>query len=180
MEGCKLVRIMRSLYQQKAVKEYECEKCGRSISKGKQYYKIKRRYAPPRFRCLNCKPRPSELHTGYVADLMHISEELDDWLLKAEDKEILLAPIKEYIGWLENMKDEMEEKASNIEEYFPNSELAQNLYERAEYVNEALDLMEELRDTLTEKEGELEESGREEVEAKIEEIKSALEEAQVR
>jgi len=166
-----VVKVMVGLYRQRARKEYKCGKCRRTIHVGEEYYRISKRFWKG-FRCLDCKPRPSELHTGYVADLMSVCEDLDDWLSEGGAVEDLKAILEEHIATLEAISDEMEEKAGNIEEYFYGSELAENLYERAEYVREAIDLMQDLTDSL-------EELSREEIKPKIEDIKNALEEAQV-
>jgi len=165
-----VVKIMAGLYKQRARKEYKCGKCGRVIRAGEEYYRISKRYWKS-VRCIDCKPRPSELHTGYVADLMAVAEELDDWLVDGT-KEELESLLTEQVSILENIRDEMEEKANNIEEYFYGSELAENLYERAESTAEAIELMNDLQDNL-------EQLSKEEIEEKIEEIKDALEEAQV-
>jgi len=129
---------MAKLHTQVARKAYKCSKCGGDIKPGEKYYRIVAQFEPIRFRCRNCKPRQSELHSGYLADIYGIYEDLDDWENKYTDNlsleaiNELLAILSTDISILENMADEMEEKADNIEAYFTSSELADTLWNRAD------------------------------------------------
>jgi len=118
-----------------ASKEYKCEKCSSPIPKGQKYYKITIRFQPIRYRCLNCKPKESELATGLRADIVSIEEDLQEWENNYRDPsseglQKLIEILEDSIGTLEYVQSELDEKVENIQEYFPDSELASQLEER--------------------------------------------------
>jgi len=155
-----MVRIGVGLYKYKAAKRYRCHKCGRTIAKRETYYRIKKRFWPIVIRCSNCRPKRSELASGYRRDIITMEEELEEWMkehrdaLTLEAKEELINLLERLIDDAEIIKDELEEKAANIEEYFPYSDTAEMLWQRADYLESAIDLMNNLIDDLEDAQGE--------------------------
>jgi len=174
-----------SIKVQTARKEYSCKKCGTTIKKGEEYYRIIARYVPVEIRCINCKPKRSELATGYRADIICVEEALEEWDERVTELSIdslreLLDILEEHEGILEGIADELEEKADNIEDYFAHSELAERLRERADYIRESIDLMDDLADYVDDiiEEGEISDDVRANINSIISDIIGTLNEAE--
>ena len=135
----------------KARKEYKCGKCGATIHKGEEYYRIFQRFRKPIIRCKKCRPRPSELTTSdKLSRLYSASEDIEDKLKEAEPtKEFLqelLETLEFAISEAEEVGEEYNESADNMEEYFPNSPLVDEIRERADNCEEWLDELESAKD----------------------------------
>jgi len=174
---------MARLHTQTARKVHRCGKCGRDIKPGEAYFWYQKRYGPKQTRCLGCKPRQSELHSGYLADIYGTYEDLDDWEARYENNfsqegiEDLKSILDYNTSVLETMADELEEKADNIEEYFPSSEVADSLRERSDGAREAAREMEELQSFLDTTE-ELTEEVWDQITGFLESIRSSLMQAE--
>jgi len=148
---------MAKLKVQTARKEYKCGKCNKTIGKGDRYFKIVARFQPVKIRCSDCKPKRSELSSGLKADIIAIEEDFEDWESRYGDKPCAegLQELIEILEFgrdrLEDIRDELEEKQTNIEDYFPDSELAMNLQERAEACDEAINMIESLLSEIEDK-----------------------------
>jgi chromosome segregation ATPase len=124
--------------RQKARKEYKCGKCGAEISKGDEYYRIKKAFQRVRFRCKDHRPRPSELATsGKKATLLGIQETFQDLQINsAEDVQGAAQELESQADEAEGVADEYDESADNMEEYFSGSSQIDDIREKAENVRE--------------------------------------------
>jgi len=131
---------MPAVKQQKARKEYKCE-LGCIIQKGEQYYRIAQRWRPVRIRCLKHRPRPSELTTSdKLSRIYGAQEDLQDALkeptLSSAWLQDLAEAVESAMSAAEEVRDEYEDSASNMEEYFPDSEQVEEIREKSENCDE--------------------------------------------
>lgn len=130
---------MATLKKQKARKEYTCSKRGEVIKKGDEYYRFwLTRFLPLKILCLGCKPKPSEMTTSeFLSNLYAIDEDVQGWDI--EDMNDASSFIENIVEQLNNLRDETEEKLSNMPDqlqYSPNGELLQG---RVDSVQEMAD-----------------------------------------
>ena len=125
---------MAKLYKQKARKEYVCNKCGSTINKGDEYYKVEAMYQRTKIRCIHCKPERSELtgseYYSWLWDLQdHVAERYD---LRSEEGR------DELYSELENMRDELQDKLDNMPEQLQYASSGETLQERIDSIEDAL------------------------------------------
>jgi len=166
----------------KARKEYKCGKCGATIHKGEEYYRIFQRFRKPIIRCKKCRPRPSELTTSdKLSRLYGASEDVEDKLKEAEPtKEFLqelLETLEFAISEAEEVGEEYNESADNMEEYFPNAPQVDEMRERAEYCEEWRDELESAKDEVEALIDEWEEVSEEEKKSKFDDVIMTVESA---
>jgi len=133
--------MLPAVKQQKARKLYKCGKCGGEIKVGEDYYRIAQKWQPVRIRCVKCRPRPSELTTSdKLSRLYGAQENLQDILAKqtlsSEWLSELAEAVEDAMNTVEEVRDEYEESASNMEEYFPDSERVEEIREKSENCDE--------------------------------------------
>lgn len=135
----------------KARKNYKCER-GHQIKKGEPYSKICHAFAPVRYRCKNCYPKPSELTTSdKLSRLYGVQEDLADWESKKEHNLQNLSEILDTaINEVEEVGSDYSESANNMEEYFSGSQQVDDINEKAEYCEEWRSELESFKDTVDE------------------------------
>lgn len=117
----------------KSRKEWKCCKCGKPIKKGDPYYHFQFYKRPRNERCMDCRPRRSELiASDKISRVVAAQEEAMDGLMGSgqtvEDaKEIL----QEMANEVEEVGQEYQESADSIREYFENSDTADDCEEKA-------------------------------------------------
>lgn len=155
---------MAKLTRQKARKEYECCKCKKMILKGDIYQKIVERYREPKTVCQNCVVPRSEL-TG--------SEYLS-WLFDLQDNFEIESfdDIESLIENIEEQKDELEEKLSNIPEQFQDGEAATILQDRIDCLYDAICELEQI--DLEDFDEKTEEEKQNDLESKLEEAREII------
>jgi len=125
-------------------KPTKCEKCGREIAKGEKYIRRTQR-TNKRARCNDCgAPRPSEM-TGSetLSQAYSIQENLEGYT-DSETPLDIVGAIRDASNAVEELITEIDEKISNIEEYFPSGSPA------SERLQEHRDGLEEWQDELDE------------------------------
>lgn len=144
--------------RQKARKQYKCGAygCGKTIEKGEEYYRIKKKFQAPRFRCLEHRPKPSELATSdKIARLLAIQEGLAEIKLEtASHIEDVQNTLEEQADEADGVGEDYNQSADNMEEYFPNSSQVDEIREKAEaceaWAEELRNASSELEDHITE------------------------------
>lgn len=131
---------MAKCYSQKARKEYVCNKCGKPIHKGDQYFKIEAMYAKTKYRCCDCKPERSELtsseYLSWLYDLQdHVSERYD--LRSEEGKDELYSE-------LENMRDDLQGHLDDMPEQLQAVGSGEILSTRIDSLDSAMSTIEDL------------------------------------
>lgn len=163
-----------------------CEKCGTEIKKGDSYKWWKFRFGGKHVRCskTECVPRPSDLtqsaFLGTLADLQtngFTGDTIDD--LESERDNI--------VSELESLRDEQEEKKSNMPDSLQESATGELLQERYDALDEAVNELSGIDISLEDDEPEKEEDETDETfkerqekfeEAKQEKIESIKQELQ--
>lgn len=130
----------------KAMKDAgECGKCGEKLLKGSAYRWIKPRYGSRRVRCMKpeCRFRGSDLASNdTVSQALAAHENAEDALYALDEKADLddfACILTDLADELDNAKDEFQEKADNIRNYFPDSQQADDLEEKAGEVESFID-----------------------------------------
>lgn len=125
---------MAKAYKQKARKEYTCSKCGRTINKGEEYYKIEAMYSKTKYRCLDCKPERSELtESEYYKWLWDLQDHLEErYDLSTEEGK------NELYNELENVRDELQDKLDNMPEQLQYAPTGEMLQERIDAIDDAM------------------------------------------
>jgi len=125
--------------RRKARKEYVCSYpgCGHKIEKGEEYFYVSKRFQRPHHRCLQHRPRPSELATSDKLSRIYgareaIQDNLKGMKLSVSCFETLLSSLEDAVSTAEDVGCEYEESADNIEEYFPGTERVEEIREKAE------------------------------------------------
>lgn len=148
---------MATLTKQKARKEYLCSKCGTAILVGEEYYRFsKTRFQKPKIRCYRCKPTRVEMtNSDFMASIYAYEDEfLANISLDAYDSmEDLIEEAKMYI---EELRDEQEEKLDNLPENLREAPVGQLIQERYDALEEMLSNIDSIDyfedDTITEEE----------------------------
>lgn len=113
------------LRQQTARKMYHCGRCGKVIEPGEKYFRFAHFRQPKQYRCLEHRPRPSELESNdKLSSLYSIQESLTDDLNSFVQGNI---DVESLTSSLENAADEARtvgeqygESADNMESGWPN------------------------------------------------------------
>ena len=172
---------MATLKQQKARKEYKCDKCGNKIKKGEQYLRFSiSRFSPLKPICLNCRPKPSEMtQSDFLSQVYEIDERIEGMTIE-DDFE---SEIEEIKSELENLQSECEEKRDNMPEQLqdaPTGELLQGRYDSIDEMISELDGIdtecdeEAIKGDLEQEDDETEEAFDEKVQEAIEERKEEI------
>lgn len=167
---------MGALHTQKANKEYVCER-GCVIKKGDTYHKIAHKFQKVRVRCVNHRPKPSELATSdKVSRLLSVGEMIEDTLSMFEKRECevdsLISDLESGKEELESIAEEYEEGISNMPDNLQQSSRADEMQERADLIREWSDEFENVISTANEL-SDMSESNDEYAE-KLEDLKSEI------
>lgn len=111
---------MSKCSSQKARKQYKCSKCGSTIEKGVDYFKIVARFAASKIRCAACRPRQSELTSSdKLSRVYAVVESFEDCIIdEKSDAENAVSILEDSADEIGEVADDYEEGASNIEEGF--------------------------------------------------------------
>lgn len=133
---------MATLKQQKARKEYKCSKCGKKIEKGEQYLRFSlTRFHKPEPRCLNCRPKQSEMTSSdFLSQVWSIDETIQD--MTADD--VADGCLDDIKSELENLQSETEDKVGNMPDNLQSSPVAEMLQNRADSVQEMIDSLDSI------------------------------------
>lgn len=131
---------MAKAHKQKAKKEYVCTKCGKTINKGEEYYKIEAMYSRTKYRCSNCKPERSELTSSeYYRWLWDLQDHLEDrYDLETEEVK------DELYSELEDVRDELQDKLDNMPEQLQYAPTGEMLQERIYAIDDAMNELDNL------------------------------------
>jgi len=134
---------MATIKYQTARKEYTCQKCGRQIKKGEKYIRFKiNRFSKEGIRCVDCKPKKSELTTSeFLSRVYELEEELHS--LENITIEEYIDRVRRVINELNELKDETEEKLYNMPEQLQNSDTGSLLEGRIENLDVMIDDLED-------------------------------------
>jgi hypothetical protein len=142
---------------QKARKEYTCRKCKSTINVGDKYYKYAMFRSKPTIRCINCKPKPSDLTSSeYLTEI---------YLLQESDYGDYTDNVESLVETLEVIKEGCEERFESIPEslqYAPNGEMLQERIDCLESAISDLEDIDEFDDSMEVEEDETIEELREE------------------
>jgi len=170
---------MGAVKEQKARKPYKCGKCGKKIEVGEQYIKICKKFSAVRYRCLKCRPRPSELTSSdKLSSIYGACEDIEDNLSveSKEDLENLVESLEGAISEVERVADEYEEGADNIEEYFTSgTEQSEQMRENADMVREWQGSLEDAKDKTQELVDEWDGLNKDERQERLEDVISEVE-----
>lgn len=155
---------MATLKHQKARKFYICSKCEKPIKPGEQYYRFSlTRFQKLKPRCIRCKPKRAEMTTSdFFCQMYDIEDAIA--AISVDDLSDFESEIADVVGQLETLRDEQEEKRSNMPDQLQDAPTGELLQERYEEVDGMID---ELQGIDLEVDEELNE---EETEARMEEI----------
>ena len=141
---------MATLKEQKARKDYKCSNCNNPIEKGDNYYSFSNsRFSPLKPRCLNCRPKQSEMtQSDFLSRVYSIQESIEN-LATDSDFE---SEIESFKGELEELQSECEDKQSNMPDNLQSSPVGQMLENRASSIGEMIDELDSIELTLDEEE----------------------------
>lgn len=131
---------MATLKEQKARKDYKCSECEAKIKKGDTYL----RFSISRFdklepRCLNCRPKPSEMtQSDFLSRVYGIGESLE----KLDPTEDLEETVSGIISELEELRDETQDKHDNMPDQLQESGTGELLQNRVESIEEMISELE--------------------------------------
>lgn len=133
---------MATLKKQKSRKEYKCSKCGKKIEKGEEYYRFSvSRFNPLKPRCTGCKPKQSEMtQSEFLSTIWGIEEEIAK--LGIDDLAEPQSVIENFTGQLEELRDETEDRLSNMPEQLQDAPTGELLQGRVDCVQEMIDELE--------------------------------------
>ena len=183
---------MARVTTQVARKEYKCGKCGETIHKGEKYKKAKLRYSPTMFRCMKfeCRFRQSDLKSSdklsraYAVVEMFEDSAFDDEK-PIESLQDLSSLLDDACSQIQEISDEYNESADNIEEHFSETDQSSECREKAENLDSWRDDLEthqsEIDSTISDLEDYIDkdfsEEEKSEYEDAIEEARSKFEDA---
>lgn len=125
---------MAKLKWQTARKEYTCGKCGCTINKGDNYYKVVAMYQGVRYRCAGCRPTRSELtESEYYKWLYDLQDNVNEnYDLRSEEGK------DELYSELENQRDELQSRLDNMPEQLQYAPTGETLQERIDSLDDAI------------------------------------------
>ena len=166
---------MGAIKTQKAMREYECTKCDKKIAKGETYVKVSKKFARPWKTCMSCKPSQRDMVTSETIVMKMDIEDAVGQIAISEKDDIQMAieTLETAISDTEELQSMCEEKADNIEEYFPSGNPTSEMFrERAEACDEFISECENVKDDLENALSEWEDLDKEDREGKLEELSS--------
>lgn len=119
--------MARVTYVKKSQKSWMCEKCGKAIEVGQSYKHVSPRSGPwehgrKRIRCADCPTwKPSELTFSKMAGVYAAQEDFQGFIAgwSPEDGVVdIESALEEFASNVEQVADEYQESADNIEEGF--------------------------------------------------------------
>jgi len=132
---------MPKVTKQKARKPYICGRCKEVIEVGSEYYKFSFFRSKPSIRCINHKPKNSELTQNEYLKECFLLQERTIKVDSIEDFESLKSELIEILTPLQEM---LEEKMENLPENLRWAPVGELLEERSGIIDNALQELEEL------------------------------------
>jgi len=138
-----------------------CEKCKGFMAKGEKYYtwqvRISHGHSVTHKRCLNCRPRPSEMASGRAAEILSAVESAEDSIsnLRTVDRDSRdVADVENILSdlydTLEGVKDELDGNISSLEDSFPGHARLEDMQGKSSQLEEMMSIVDSAKDNLPE------------------------------
>lgn len=112
----------------RAGRERQCGRCGRKIEPGDKYYTWSFRYGGTAYRCIEHRPRQSELTQSKMSTVYAAIEGATDDLPNADDPEAVAQLVQDVAEAVREVADEYEEAAEPFGGAGENAERADELH----------------------------------------------------
>jgi len=118
----------------------KCRGCGKVINKGDPYKWVKPRYGGRTIKCLDCNFRGSEMESNETLSSLYAGvESVEDRLSTTPSHEEIEEIRDELVSAIEEARDAFQEKADNLSEHFPDSEMVSDFEEKVQELDSWLD-----------------------------------------